>query len=169
VTDLNRLVSEVARTLRPVMGADVRVLTRLAPEVGHVRIDRTQFEQVLMNLAVNARDAMPDGGTLELSTGRREVQAGGAVPAGSYAVLSVEDSGVGMDAETRSRVFEPFFSTKSSGEGTGLGLAMVYGIVQQSGGHVTLKSEPGRGSVFWIHLPTVDGVRAEGTATARTA
>jgi signal transduction histidine kinase len=169
VTDLNRLVSDVARTLRPVMGSGVRVVTRLTPEVGHVRIDRAQFEQVLMNLAVNARDAMPGGGTLELCTARREMQAGGAVPDGSYAVLAVKDSGVGMDAETRSRAFEPFFSTKSSGEGTGLGLAMVYGIVQQSGGHVTLESEPGRGSVFWIHLPRADGAGSEADVIARTA
>jgi hypothetical protein len=169
VTDLNRLVSDAARTLRPVMGADVSIVTHLTPQAGHVRIDRAQFEQVLMNLAVNARDAMPAGGTLELCTSRREVETGGAVPAGSYVVLSVKDSGVGMDAEIRSRVFEPFFSTKSSGGGTGLGLAMVYGIVQQSGGHVKLESEPGRGSIFRIHLPLVEAAGSEGTVAGRTA
>jgi signal transduction histidine kinase len=155
VLDLNTLVAEVAQTLRPVLGPRVSLVTTPSPRPGHVKVDRAQMEQVLMNLALNARDAMPSGGTLDLSTAHRDVSPGEAVPPGPYVVLSVRDTGVGMDAETRRHVFEPFFTTKSTGGGTGLGLAMVYGIVQQSGGHVTLESGPGRGSLFLIYLPRV--------------
>jgi CheY-like chemotaxis protein len=123
-----------------------------------VQVDAIQFEQVLVNLAVNAQDAMPDGGMLILDTANRTVSAGDAlrdprVPAGEYAVLSVSDTGVGMDELTRARVFEPFFTTKPPPHGTGLGLSMAYGIVRQSGGYFTVESAPGQGATFRIYLP----------------
>jgi signal transduction histidine kinase len=166
VLDLNTLVAEVAHTLRPVLGSRVSLVTTPSPQPEHVKVDRAQMEQLLMNLALNARDAMPSGGTLDLSTTHRDVPPGEAVPPGPYVVLSVRDTGMGMDSETRRHVFEPFFTTKSAGEGTGLGLAMVYGIVQQSGGHVTLESVPGRGSVFLIYLPRVTAPGATASPVA---
>jgi PAS domain S-box-containing protein len=160
VVDLNLLVGETARMLRPLLGEDVRLLTRLDPSLGRVRVDPAQVDQVLMNLAVNARDAMPGGGTLSLVTANCTVTEGGAVPAGRYVVLSVSDTGSGMDEQTRAHLFEPFFTTKLDGAGTGLGLAMVYGIVQQSGGHITVESAAGEGSAFRIFLPRADEEQA---------
>ena len=152
VVDLNALVAETARMLRPLLGEDVKVVTRLDPALGRVRVDPAQVDQVLVNLAVNARDAMPAGGTLVLETANCEAAAPGLGVA-----LTVSDTGHGMDEATRAQAFEPFFTTKAGAGGTGLGLSMVYGIVQQSGGQVTLDSAPGRGSSFRILLPRADG------------
>jgi signal transduction histidine kinase len=157
VVDLNALVSDTARMLRPLLGEDVKVVTRLDPALGRVRVDPAQFEQVLMNLAVNARDAMPSGGTITLETADASVPAFGETEPARQAALSVRDTGHGMDEKTRAHAFEPFFTTKAGSGGTGLGLSTVYGIVQQSGGQIALESAPGRGSCFRILLPSADG------------
>jgi CheY-like chemotaxis protein len=138
--------------LRRLIGEDIRMSVDLDPAAGKIRADRHQLEQVIMNLAVNARDAMPNGGCLTITT-RPSLEASNTGQ--EYVLLSVADTGHGMDAETKAKIFEPFFTTKEHGKGTGLGLAIVYGIAQQSGGFITVQSEPGRGSVFNIHLPTV--------------
>ena len=161
VLDLNTVVSGISKMLRRTIGEDVDLVTRLAPELGPVRADPVQMEQVLLNLAVNARDAMPDGGRLTIETSNvRAARAGAGVR------IRVEDDGVGMSDEVRAHLFEPFFTTKEVGKGTGLGLATVYGIVQQSGGTITVASEEGRGSTFVIDLPQV---RAEDPAPATPA
>jgi len=159
LVDLNVLVGETARMLRPLLDEDIRLVTQLDPSLGQVRVDPAQIDQVLMNLAVNGRDAMAAGGTLSLATLNAVLDEPAPVPAGRYVVLEVSDSGSGMDEETRAHLFEPFFTTKLSGAGTGLGLAMVYGIVRQSGGHITVDSAPGRGTTFRIFLPRADGDR----------
>jgi two-component system cell cycle sensor histidine kinase/response regulator CckA len=160
VVDVNAAVGETEQMLRRVIGEDVELVLRLGQKPGNVRVDPGQLEHVLLNLAVNARDAMPRGGVLTLATADADVEGDAAAPApmgpGPYVVLSVGDTGVGMDAETRGRIFEPFFTTKPAGEGTGLGLATVYGIVRQSGGFITVDSEPRRGATFRIYLPRVD-------------
>jgi PAS domain S-box-containing protein len=156
VVHLNALVSDTARMLRPLLGEDVGVETRLDPALGHVRVDPAQIDQVLMNLAVNARDAMPGGGTLTLETANVETPAEGSAAPGRQVSLTVRDTGHGMDEETRAHVFEPFFTTKASHGGTGLGLSMVYGIVRQSGGQIAVESAPGRGSSFRILLPRAE-------------
>ena len=159
--DLNLLVQEMERMLRRVIGEDIRIVTQPGRELGWVRADPGQLEQVLLNLAVNARDAMPAGGTLTIGTTRIELPHNdeacnpAGVPAGDYVILQVADTGVGMTAEVVSKVFEPFFTTKPVGEGTGLGLSTVYGIVQQSNGFVTVESEPGNGTSFRVFLPRV--------------
>jgi PAS domain S-box-containing protein len=163
--DLNDLVSETARMLRPLLGEDVRVVTRLAPALGRVRVDPAQIDQVLMNLAVNARDAMPGGGTLSLETVNVETP-GGSPGRGGEVALVVRDTGLGMDDTTRAHLFEPFFTTKTGSGGTGLGLSMVYGIVRQSGGQITVESEPGHGTSFRIALPRADGSEAAVEAAA---
>jgi signal transduction histidine kinase len=155
VLDLNAVVDETARMLRPLLGEDVKVVTRLDPALGRVRADPAQVDQVLMNLAVNARDAMPGGGTLALETANDEAGTGPVAPR-RYVALTVRDTGHGMDDQTRAHAFEPFFTTKGGAGGTGLGLSMVYGIVQQSGGQVSVESEPGRGCAFRILLPRAD-------------
>ncbi len=146
-------------------------MTRLDPALGRVRVDPAQIEQVLMNLAVNARDAMPRGGALVLETANVDAPppgADGALPGhGGYVALTVRDTGHGMDETTRARAFEPFFTTKAGLGGTGLGLAMVYGIVQQSGGHLQLESEPGRGTSVRILLPRAHGRAAAAATTPR--
>jgi signal transduction histidine kinase len=157
VVDLNALVSDTARMLRPLLGEDVEVVARLDPALGRVRVDPAQIEQVLMNLAVNARDAMPSGGTITLETADVSVPASGETAPARQAVLSVRDTGHGMDEKTRAHAFEPFFTTKAGSGGTGLGLSTVYGIVQQSGGHIAVESAPGRGSCFRIRLPCAEG------------
>jgi signal transduction histidine kinase/CheY-like chemotaxis protein len=157
---LETIVTELQPTLARVAGAAVTLTVRCAPEPVAVRIDRSQLEQVLINLAANAADAMPDGGALVVETDAVEVPDrpadGGDVPPGRYAVVTVRDTGHGMDPETRRRAFEPFFTTRALGEGTGLGLAMVYGIVNQSGGNVRLDSAPGLGTTATVLLPLID-------------
>jgi PAS domain S-box-containing protein len=154
ILDLNHVVRDMETMLRRLIAEDIHLTTVTGQDVGRVRADPSQLEQVIMNLVVNARDAMPLGGSLTLATHNQEVPAGqSGVPPGRYVVLSVTDTGVGMDAETQSHVFEPFFTTKEVGKGTGLGLATVYGIVRQSEGHIVLDTAPGRGSTFRIYLP----------------
>ncbi len=162
--DVNGVVSSIGQLVRSVIGENVELVTQLAPHLGAVRADGTQLEQVVMNLCLNARDAMPDGGRIVISTSEEAASGFLGEPA---IVLRVADTGHGMDAETRERVFEPFFTTKPAGRGTGLGLATVYGIVQQSGGRVRVESEPGQGSVFSVYLPRAEG-RAEPEARPAT-
>src|SRR6185436_3022552 len=137
---------------------DIELSVSLASELDRVRIDPRQVEQILMNLSVNARDAMPHGGRVTIETANATIDehfaqfTPGVVP-GRYVLLAVTDSGMGMDEGTRSRIFEPFFTTKDPGKGTGLGLSMVYGMVTQSGGHIQVDSESGRGSRFTVYLP----------------
>ncbi|HKQ60069.1 MAG TPA: response regulator [Candidatus Polarisedimenticolaceae bacterium] len=161
VLDLNELVAGIEKMLRRLLGEDIQLVSTLAPQLGRVKADPGQLEQVVVNLAVNARDAMPDGGMLFIETSNRTLEPGsagdgGAVPPGSYVVLKISDTGHGMDEKTQARIFEPFFTTKEAGKGTGLGLATVYGIVQQSGGFIGLRSEPGKGATFTVHLPRVE-------------
>ena len=171
--DLNDLIARIDTMLNRLLGEDIRLVTRLKTRLAPVLIDAGQFEQVLMNLAVNARDAMPEGGTLSIETADAWLdeawcqQHPGATP-GEYGLVRVADTGVGMSGEVMAHVFEPFFTTKPSGEGTGLGLAMCYGIVKQSGGTIWVSSEPGRGTTFDIYLPRCRGA-APGHDTRRAA
>jgi two-component system, cell cycle sensor histidine kinase and response regulator CckA len=166
VVDLNALVSDTARMLQPLLGEDVRVVTRLTDGLDPVRVDPAQIDQVLMNLAVNARDAMPGGGTLVLETANVQNGTGDPVAPGGQVALAVRDTGQGMDEKTVAHVFEPFFTTKGGAGGTGLGLSMVYGIVRQSGGQITVESERGRGTSFRILLPRADGPGAAAEVSA---
>jgi two-component system cell cycle sensor histidine kinase/response regulator CckA len=161
VLDLNALVADLEKMLRRVIGEDIAIELALDPALGRVRADVSQIGQVALNLAVNARDAMPRGGALVIRTANVDVppeQDGNPLgpPSGRWVVLEVRDTGIGMDAETRLRIFEPFFTTKEPGKGTGLGLATVYGIVQQSDGHIDVESAPGHGTTFRIYLPRVE-------------
>ncbi len=160
VVDLDEVVLGMVGMLRRLIGADIQLVTDLAAR-SRIRVDPTQLEQVVMNLVVNARDAMPDGGSVSLSSTVVELEPGDATEAlglapGRYVRLDVADTGVGMDAATRARVFEPFFTTKELGKGTGLGLATVHGIVRQSGGAIASASDLGKGSRFSIYLPRVE-------------
>jgi PAS domain S-box-containing protein len=169
VVDVNTVVEDMERLLRPLIGEDVEFKTKLAPDAGHTRADAGQLEQVLMNLVVNSKDAMPNGGRMLIETvnvTRDNAHDGEQtfIRPGEYVMLSVTDNGHGMDKGTQSRIFEPFFTTKEKGKGTGLGLSTVYGIVKQSGGYVIVQSEVGHGTTFNIYLP-----RVEGTAEAHGA
>jgi PAS domain S-box-containing protein len=163
VLNLNTVVKDILPMLRQVVGEHVVLSVELAPDLEDVEADRTQIDQVLMNLATNARDAMPEGGNLTYETSNVELQSGSSGPgvepvkSGGYVRLDVRDTGKGMDAETMEHMFEPFFTTKEKGKGTGLGLATVYGVVRQAGGYVWCSSVPGKGTEFRIHLPCLDG------------
>jgi PAS domain S-box-containing protein len=159
VLDLNTLVTGMEPMLRRLLGQNIDLILLEGTDLGHVRVDAAQMEQVVVNLATNARDAMPSGGKMVVETANTEVEETMAknlgVRPGAYVMVAVSDTGVGMDNETRSRLFEPFFTTKSPGKGSGLGLATAYGIIKQAEGHVTVYSQPGCGTIFEVYLPRV--------------
>ena len=176
VLDPNQVIEGVTKMLARLIGVDIRIEAHLAPDAGHVLADPGQLEQVLINLAVNARDAMPNGGTLTIGTSnitvdsRHAERLAGAEAAqpGEYVMLSVSDTGEGMDRATQARIFEPFFTTKDPGKGTGLGLSTVYGIVRQSAGYISVYSEVGQGTTFRVFLPRESGALQERATSANT-
>ena len=166
VLDLNAIVTDVVKMLHRLLGSNIELTTQQAPVLGRVKADPGQIEQVILNLAVNARDAMPQGGRLTLETKNVAIDADDAqgrdgVPKGKYVMLAVQDTGIGMDRETQTHIFEPFFTTKEPGKGTGLGLATVYGVVKQMDGAIWLRSSPGGGTTFEIYLPEVADAQSE--------
>ena len=176
ILDLNAVVTEVVKMLSPVIPNNIELGVRQAPSLGRVKADPSQIEQIILNLAVNARDAMPHGGRLILETKNIEVDEAYArnhngVPPGQYVMLMVSDTGVGMDSDTKARIFEPFFTTKEPGKGTGLGLATVYGVVKQMGGAIWVHSQPGNGTSFEVYLPLALAEKKEEAAgsSSRTA
>jgi|HubBroStandDraft_1064217.scaffolds.fasta_scaffold00056_54 two-component system cell cycle sensor histidine kinase/response regulator CckA len=161
VIDVNAIVEDMERLLRPLIGEHIELTTSLAPNIGCTRADAGQLEQVIMNLVVNAKDAMPDGGKICIRTASVTLDdsyrpENTFIKSGPYVMISVSDNGQGMDRETQVRIFEPFFTTKEKGKGTGLGLSTVYGIIKQSGGYIFVQSEQGRGTVFNIYFPRID-------------
>ncbi len=174
VIRLDQIVFGLEPMLRRAVSSNVAIAVEPAPDLGFVRADPVQMEQVLVNLVLNARDAMPSGGRITLALENVELEPEdcrtrrNATP-GSYVVLSVKDTGEGMDEETQRRVFEPFFTTKGTGLGSGLGLSSVLGVVEQTGGHIVLESEPGRGTSFRVHFPRVEGSPENGAAQVRNA
>jgi PAS domain S-box-containing protein len=174
VVDLHDLVRGLGPIMRRLVGEDVEMNFVTHLNLQPIRVDRGQIEQVLMNLVVNARDAMPEGGKLTIDTrtvqlDEEDVRQRPYARPGSYAMLSVSDTGIGMNADTRARIFEPFFTTKELGKGTGLGLSTVYGIVKQSGGHIEVVSEPGCGAMFAVYLPTVEATAEAAPSAARVS
>jgi two-component system cell cycle sensor histidine kinase/response regulator CckA len=174
LVNMNDLVSNSETILRRLIGNDVALFTSLSQHLGPVKADPGQIEQIIMNLCVNARDAMPQGGSLTIETGMTELDSSSCealdLHPGRYVLLSVTDTGSGMDQATLAKLFEPFFTTKAPGKGTGLGLSIVYGIVKQSHGHVTVTSEVGQGTTFTIYLPQVEAPLPDGrTADLATA
>ncbi len=170
--NLNDQVIEVRELLRRSLGETITLTTELAEDLWTVRVDPSEIENALVNLAINARDAMPQGGKLTVTTHNVIVNEAGALQVddlkpGHYVVLTVSDTGTGMSREIQARAFEPFFTTKGHGKGTGLGLATIYGFVSQSGGHVTLSSEIGHGTTVKIYLPAQDGQGTGGQVTNR--
>src|SRR5271155_185111 len=174
ILDLNSIVADVERMLRRLIGEDVDLEIISSPTLGTVKADRGQIEQVILNLAVNARDAMPRGGKLTIATTNielHETHAGShaRIPPGKYVILSISDTGVGMHSEVQARIFEPFFTTKNPGKGTGLGLAIVYGVVKQTGGWITARSEVGSGTSFEIYFPEAQVEEMQAETGSKTA
>ena len=173
VINMNSAIAEMNKMLQRLLGENIKLVMNADPQLGHVRADPSQMEQVLLNLAVNARDAMPKGGTLTIQTENVGLGPRSDAGAGDYVLVSVKDTGIGMSREVQARIFEPFFTTKEMGKGTGLGLATCHGIIKQSGGHIGVFSEPGKGATFKVLLPRVheplDPVAARPQAAPRSA
>jgi two-component system cell cycle sensor histidine kinase/response regulator CckA len=173
VLDINAMVTAISPMVRQLVGTSTRLILKLDPATGHMRADAGQIDQIVVNLVINARDAMPDGGTVTIETGNTsfdDFHAPGHTDGapGPYVFLAITDTGLGMDHETRDHIFEPFFTTKDVGNGTGLGLATAYGVVHQAGGRIFVYSEPGKGSVFKLYFPRVDSP-VERRSTVRLA
>ncbi len=160
VIDLNAVVDDLHAMLKKLIRENIKIVLELTSTPNVVKADKSQIEQVILNLAINARDSMPSGGTLTIKVTAIEIaetksNSNNGIGSGSYVVMKVSDSGKGMNEQTQSQIFEPFFTTKALGKGTGLGLSTVYGIVKQSGGHISVSSQPDKGATFTIHLPQV--------------